>query len=315
MAINKAVSIDTAFQTMMKGLQARSRSWETEQAASEEKVEYECSECKDRGVVIYRIHKDTELRLRKEHKPLDSLSLDEMVLEEDYLAGKVCTPDKAREWKTTYSKQCECVKQKKIAKLMAASGITEKFEKLLFGNFKLNGKPQMIKDAYECAVEYFKDFEKIKGERANSIALLGQPGSGKTHLLTAIMNNLIKKKSTHCLYFPYVEGMSDLKTDFDQLETKLNAMRKADVLFIDDLFKPVDGKPRATEWQVEQIQSVVNYRYLNHKPLLISSELTTDDLLDVDEALGSRIYQMCKYYTVIIQGNRMELNHRLGDWD
>ncbi|MFC7798860.1 ATP-binding protein [Bacillus subtilis] len=315
MAINKAVSIDTAFQARMKGLQARSRSWETEQAESEEKVEYECSECKDRGVVIYRIHKDTELRLRKEHKPLDSLSLDEMVLEDDYLAGKVCTPDKAREWKTTYSKQCECVKQKKIAKLMAASGITEKFEKLLFGNFKLDGKPQMIKDAYECAVEYFKDFEKIKGERANSIALLGQPGSGKTHLLTAIMNNLIKKKSTHCLYFPYVEGMSDLKNDFDQLETKLNAMRKADVLFIDDLFKPVDGKPRATEWQVEQIQSVVNYRYLNHKPLLISSELTTDDLLDVDEALGSRIYQMCKYYTVIIQGNRMELNHRLGDWD
>ncbi|UZD52656.1 ATP-binding protein [Bacillus halotolerans] len=315
MAINKAVSIDTAFQAMMKGLQARSRSWETEQAASEEKVEYECSECKDRGVVIYRVHKDTELRLRKEHKSLDSLSLDEMVLEEDYLAGKVCTPDKAREWKTTYSKQCECVKQKKIAKLMAASGITEKFEKLLFGNFKLNGKPQMIKDAYECAVEYFKDFEKIKGERANSIALLGQPGSGKTHLLTAIMNNLINKKSTHCLYFPYVEGMSDLKNDFDQLETKLNAMRKADVLFIDDLFKPVDGKPRATEWQVEQIQSVVNYRYLNHKPLLISSELTTDNLLDVDEALGSRIYQMCKYYTVIIQGNRMELNHRLGDWD
>lgn len=190
MAINKAVSIDTAFQAMMKGLQARSRSWETEQAESEEKVEYECSECKDRGV------------------------------------------------------------QKKIAKLMAASGITEKFEKLLFGNFKLDGKPQMIKDAYECAVEYFKDFEKIKGERANSIALLGQPGSGKTHLLTAIMNNLIKKKSTHCLYFPYVEGMSDLKKDFDQLETKLNAMRKADVLFIDDLFKPVDGKPRATEWQV-----------------------------------------------------------------
>ncbi|MFB0637460.1 ATP-binding protein [Bacillus rugosus] len=315
MAINKAVSIDTAFQAMMKGLQARSRSWETEQAASEEKVEYECSECKDRGVVIYRIHKDTELRLRKEHKPLDSLSLDEMVLEEDYLAGKVCTPDKAREWKTTYSKQCDCVKRKKIARLMAASGITEKFEMLLFRNFITNGKPQMIKEAYECAVEYFKDFEKIKGERANSIALLGQPGSGKTHLLTAIMNNLIKKKSIHCMYFPYVEGMSDLKNDFDQLETKLDAMRKVDVLFIDDLFKPVSGKPRATEWQVEQIQSVVNYRYLNHKPLLISSELTTDELLDVDEALGSRIHQMCKYYTVIIQGDRMELNHRLGDWD
>lgn len=83
---------------------------------------------------------------------------------------------------------------------MAASGITEEFEKLLFGNFITDGKPDMIKDAYECAVEYYKDFQKIKGERQNSIALLGQPGSGKTHLLTAIMNNLIKKNQyTACI--------------------------------------------------------------------------------------------------------------------
>lgn len=159
--------------------------------------------------------------------------------------GKVCTPDKASEWKDTYSKQCECVRRKEIARLMAASGITEEFEKLLFGNFITDGKPDRIKDAYECAVEYYKDFQKIKGERQNSIALLGQPGSGKTHLLTAIMNNLIKKKSVHCMYFPYVEGMGDLKANFDNLKAKLDAMRKVEVLFIDDLFKPINGQPRA----------------------------------------------------------------------
>ncbi len=246
---------------------------------------------------------------------MESLNADQMVREEDYHAGKVCLPDKAPEWKTTYSKQCKCVKQKKIARLMEASGITEEFEMLLFGNFITDGKPAMIKDAYECAMEYFKDFQKVKGERSNSIALLGQPGSGKTHLLTAIMNNLIKKKSVYCMYFPYVEGMGNLRDNFDQLESKLDAMRKADVLFIDDLFKPVKGEPRATDWQVEQIQSVVNYRYLNHKPLLISSELDTAALLDIDEALGSRIHQMCRNYTVIIKGDRMQLNHRLGEWE
>ncbi len=251
----------------------------------------------------------------KRTKTMESLNADQMVREEDYLAGKVCLPDKAREWKTTYSKQCKCVKQKKIARLMEASGITEEFEMLLFGNFITDGKPDMIKDAYECAMEYFKDFQKVKGERSNSIALLGQPGSGKTHLLTAIMNNLIKKKSVYCMYFPYVEGMGNLRDNFDQLESKLDAMRKADVLFIDDLFKPVKGEPRATDWQVEQIQSVVNYRYLNHKPLLISSELDTAALLDIDEALGSRIHQMCRNYTVIIKGDRMQLNHRLGEWE
>ncbi|RXK25501.1 ATP-binding protein [Bacillus velezensis] len=300
---------------ILKKLRDRSAQFSAEQAVSEEKAEYECPECKDKGIIVYRIHQDTERQLRKEHKKMESLSPDQMVREEDYLAGKVCLPDKAREWKTTFSKQCECVKRKKIARLMEASGITEEFEMLLFGNFITDGKPAVIKDAYECAMEYFKDFQKVKGERSNSIALLGQPGSGKTHLLTAIMNNLIKKKSVYCMYFPYVEGMGNLRDNFDQLESKLDAMRKADVLFIDDLFKPVKGEPRATDWQVEQIQSVVNYRYLNHKPMLISSELDTAALLDIDEALGSRIHQMCRNYTVIIKGDRMQLNHRLGEWE
>ncbi|MCY8663673.1 ATP-binding protein [Bacillus haynesii] len=298
---------------MMQSLREKSAHYSAP-AASAEKVEYSCAECKDKGIIVYRIHRDIELELKKEGKTFDSLSTDQMVREEDYLSGKVCTPETAREWKTAYSKQCDCVRRKKIARIMAASGITEEFENLVFGNFKTEGKPELIKEAYDCAVEYFKDFEKIRGNRSNSIALLGQPGSGKTHLLTAIMNNLIKKKSVHCLYFPYVEGMGDLKKDFDQLETKLDAMRKVEVLFIDDLFKPARGEPRATEWQVEQIQSVVNYRYLNHLPLLVSSELTTDELLDIDEALGSRIHQMCREYTVIIKGDRMKLNHRLGDW-
>ncbi|MGE7722569.1 DnaA ATPase domain-containing protein, partial [Bacillus velezensis] len=232
---------------ILKKLRDRSAQFSAEQAASEEKAEYDCLDCKDKGIIVYRVHQDTERQLRKEQKTMESLNADQMVREEDYLAGKVCLPDKAREWKTTYSKQCKCVKRKKIARLMEASGITEEFEMLLFGNFITDGKPDMIKDAYECAMEYFKDFQKVKGERSNSIALLGQPGSGKTHLLTAIMNNLIKKKSVYCMYFPYVEGMGNLRDNFDQLESKLDAMRKADVLFIDDLFKPVKGEPRATD--------------------------------------------------------------------
>ncbi len=83
------------------------------------------------------------------------------------------------------------------------------------------------------------------------------------------------------------------------------------MLFIDDLFKPVNGKPRATDWQLEQMYSVLNYRYLNHKPILLSSELTIETLVRVDEALGTRIYEMCSDYLVIIKGATYELNHRL----
>lgn len=194
---------------------------------------------------------------------------------------------------------------------MNSSDITAEFEKLQFKNFTTEGKPAVLKDAYDTAVEYYKDFDSIRGTRSNSIALLGQPGSGKTHLLTAISNKLIKSKNIAVQYFPYVEGFNDLKDDFDKLEEKLNRMKEIEVLFIDDLFKPMNGKPRATDWQVEQTYSVINYRYLNHKPVLISSELDIEKLVEIDEALGTRIYEMCADYCVIIKGDRMLLNHRL----
>ncbi|MFB4164785.1 ATP-binding protein [Alteribacillus sp. JSM 102045] len=209
--------------------------------------------------------------------------------------------------------QCSCIEWRRTHKLMRSSEITEEFRKLGFQNFRTKGKPELIRGAYECALSYFQNFTHIKSKRKNSIALLGQPGAGKTHLLTAIANNLIRKKQVPVLYFPYVEGFNDLKDDFDKLEEKIERMKSANVLFIDDLFKPTgrDKKPRATDWQIEQTYAVVNHRYLNHMPVLISSELPIDQLVEVDEALATRIYEMCKDYLVLIQGDKFQLNHRL----
>lgn len=206
---------------------------------------------------------------------------------------------------------CECRRQHKIARLMSSSEITEEFKKLNFESFAIANKPKLIKESFDCAKEYLEIFEEIKGKRQNSIMFLGNPGTGKTHLLTAISNKLIAEHAVAVLYFPYVEGFNDLKDNFDKLETKLRRMKTVEVLFIDDLFKPTRGIPRATEWQVEQMYAVINHRYLNKLPIMVSSELTIDQLCNVDEALGSRIYEMCRDYTVEILGDRKLLNHRL----
>lgn len=207
----------------------------------------------------------------------------------------------------------------RINNLLKSSEITEAFKQMGFGNFILDGKEQVIKDAHNCALTYFKNYESIKEDRTNSIALLGQAGAGKTHLLTAIANNLIQKKLVSVLYFPYVEGFNDLRDDFDLLETKLNRMKTVDVLFIDDLFKPVNiqtkegpyKKPQATEWELKQLFSVINYRYLNHKPIMVSSELDIDGMIDLDEALTTRIAEMCENFMVVVHGEKKTLNYRL----
>ncbi|WP_172461135.1 ATP-binding protein [Priestia endophytica] len=203
------------------------------------------------------------------------------------------------------ARRCECYKRKNIMRLFRNSHITEEFRKLGFNNFTIEGKPAPIQDAFKKAVLYFKSFHRLREDRTNSIALLGNPGTGKTHLLSAVANNLMKSQIP-VLYFPYREGFDELKDRLEDLESKVERMKDIDVLFIDDLFKR-----SATEFEIKTLYSVINYRYLNHKPILISSECLVDDLLDIDEALGSRIYQMCKQYLVEIVGDRRQLNHRL----
>jgi DNA replication protein DnaC len=205
-------------------------------------------------------------------------------------------------------KDCVCTKNRQAKHLMKFSEITDEFKNMTFSNFILEGKPEAVQQAHQCAKDYFIEFDHIKDKRNNSISLLGQPGAGKTHLLTAVANNLIMKKQVSVLYFPFVEGFNDLKNNFDLLEEKLARMKRVGVLFIDDLFK---GRTHPTDFQIEQMFAVINYRYLNHKPIMISSEKTVDELCDIDEALGTRIYQMSQGYTVVIKGDRKVLNHRL----
>lgn len=207
--------------------------------------------------------------------------------------------------------ECGCSKQHKIKRLLKSSEITEAFKQMGFGNFITEGKDKIISEVRDCALAYFKDYESIKDTRTNGIALLGQPGAGKTHLLTAVANNLIQKKLIPVLYFPYVEGFNDLRDDLSKLEEKLHRMKHVEVLYIDDLFKPTGGKPQASDWEVKQLYSVINFRYLNHKPIMISSELDADKMLTIDEALGTRIVEMCEKHMVVIKGDKKALNHRL----
>ncbi|MEH6944387.1 ATP-binding protein [Bacillus sp. JJ722] len=297
----------TTIEQVLENLRKR-QSQVIKQEESEE-IKPDCPKCDDKNVIIYRVHKDTERIVDAEHKVTKPES---MVLEKDFLNGEVCSPTEAWEWRDTYAVPCECVHEKRVQKLMKASEITDAFKRLGFQNYITEGKPAAIVDAYQCALEYYQNFMSIRKNRQNSISLLGQPGAGKTHLLMAISNNLISRKSVPVLYFPFIEGMDDLKDDFDQLEAKLERMKKVELLFIDDLFKPVgkERKPRATEWAIEKMYAVINYRYLNHLPIMVSCELSVDELVDVDEALGTRIFQMCKDYTVVIPRD-IKLNHRL----
>lgn len=201
--------------------------------------------------------------------------------------------------------RCECYAVKQARKRMEISGISVEFQKKTFDNF-ITRNNQDLSNAKTKAMQYVRDFEQIEHDRYNSIMFCGQPGSGKTHLGTAICVELINK-SVALTYMAYRNAVTKLKQniiDEEGYNQELNQYTSARVLYIDDLLK---GK--LTETDINIMYEIVNYRYMNNMPIIISTEKTTNDLLVFDEAIGSRLIEMCRGNIVQLQGK--ELNYRL----
>jgi DNA replication protein DnaC len=206
------------------------------------------------------------------------------------------------------ARPCECQELRRYERILDASGISEAFKKKTFSNYDTDEKPEGIKIAKKTAMEYVKGFGEIAKDTNNSIAFLGQVGSGKTHLSIAIANNLMKKL-VPVLYMPYRDAITHLKqhiTDEENYQREISKYKTAKVLLIDDLYK---GKISASDINI--MFEIINYRYLKGLSIIISSELNTDKILDIDEGIGSRIIQMCKGWLIELRG--ANLNHRLTD--
>ncbi|KKC30919.1 DnaA ATPase domain-containing protein [Caldanaerobacter subterraneus] len=201
-------------------------------------------------------------------------------------------------------RECICRKVVEYRNMLKKSGISEAFRNKTFDNFI--EWTDVVKQAKKMAVEYVKKFSEIKQQPNNSIAFLGQVGAGKTHLTIAIANELMKKL-IGVLYMPYREAILRLKQNIMDEENywrTIEEYKTCPVLLIDDLFK---GK--ITDSDIGIIFEIINYRYFTGLPIIVSSEYRVKDLLQVDEAVGSRIIEMCKGY--LMEFNGKELNYRL----
>lgn len=200
---------------------------------------------------------------------------------------------------------CKCLEMDKVNRLWRSSGInTEDLDKS-FKNFETwNKKSKEMKDK---ATNYYMRFNNIKSERRNSIMFCGNPGSGKTHMALALANNFLKKNGIRVVYMPYRDIIGKLKRnmiDEEYYKSTLGKYQSAELLLIDDLFK---GKINETDINI--MFELINHRYLNRLPMIISTEFTVEKLLSFDEAIGSRLYEMSKDFIVEIEGT--ENNYRL----
>lgn len=129
----------------------------------------------------------------------------------------------------------------------------------------------------------------------------GQSGAGKTHICTAITAHYIDqgKRARYMVWFDEANKLKGLVTEPGQYAAVMDEIKKTEVLYIDDLFKPIKGAngqiTPPSYADIRLAMEIINYRYNNPDLItIISGERTIDELIYLDEALAGRISQLSK---------------------
>ena len=207
----------------------------------------------------------------------------------------------------------DCHRQKPCFKVIACSNKPEVMMASTGGKNKAEITEYIPKDGKQYCFTVETGYLVLR--RNGRIFITGN--CGKTHLCTGIARELLYS-GMELRYMVWGEESKKLKALAGDVEyaEELRKWQQCDVLYIDDLFKPVkDDSGRLkppTDADVRLSFDLLNYRYINRMATIISSERFSSEIVEIDEAVGSRIYERAKDYCEDLKRDAAR-NHRLLD--
>ncbi len=163
--------------------------------------------------------------------------------------------------------------QQKIERLLGRSGIKRRFQQRTFSNFRCD--TQGRKKNYGIAKEYADNFAYHRA-RGDGLYIEGTNGTGKTHLAAAIALQLIGE-GIPVICKTSSDLLLDIKKSFNdsgaQEHEVLAVYKKVDLLIIDDL-----GKEQCSDWSMSTLYSILNDRYEDMKPTIVTTNYNADAL-------------------------------------
>jgi DNA replication protein DnaC len=174
---------------------------------------------------------------------------------------------------------CTCrhaeVGQQVRSRLFQMSNLQE-LAHLTFDNFLPRGRvglyPQQA-DTLERAYNHAKQYaQSLKGW----LLLQGGYGCGKTHLAAAIANFTVSL-GVPTLFITVPDLLDTLRFTYQSRETsfeeRFDEIRQSPLLILDDF-----GTQNATPWAQEKLFQILNYRYINHLPVVVTTNLSLDEI-------------------------------------
>lgn len=146
---------------------------------------------------------------------------------------------------------------------------------------------------------FIKEYKK--GNATKGLYLSGNFGSGKSYIISACLNELVKEGYNAAMIY-YPEFLRILKSSFDNdFEEQYDYARKSDLLLLDDI-----GAENVTAWSRDEILGpILQYRMDNNLPTFFTSNLSLDELEislsegknSIDKLKAKRIIERIKYLT------------------
>jgi len=135
-------------------------------------------------------------------------------------------------------------------------------------------------------------------------AFIGDNGTGKSHLAIAIAVEMIERHLIETKIISTPELMGSLFANMNndgEVDRLMYNYKDIDLLVLDDL-----GAEKSSEYAVQQLFLVIDYRLRNKKLTFITSNYSINDLGKyVSQRIASRILEMCR--VVILPGGDYRL--------
>jgi len=157
----------------------------------------------------------------------------------------------------SFMADCECQVFRQRVRMLSEAGLPGKYARATLETYQPLNASQ--KTALSRVNDFLDDFKNKPDEFIGGLVLMGNSGTGKTHLCVAIVKHLVMKLGIPCKFVDFFQLLSDIRQGYSEEKAEKSIIEpfvESRVLIIDEL-----GKGKKREWAMDMLDQFISARY------------------------------------------------------
>lgn len=168
---------------------------------------------------------------------------------------------------------------RRINRLKEASMMDKKYREVTFDKYEVREENKKVFEMAKKYVDRFQDMYK----KNQGLLLYGPVGTGKSFTAACIGNYLLDNAKP-VIMTSFVKILQDIWENGREAEY-ITILNSASLLIVDDL-----GTERETDYALEKVYNIIDSRVRANKPMIITSNLELNDMMECEDIRKKRIY-------------------------